>query len=57
MANFFTKSKVKVQRTRKQYRLGALNTLTKQKNVLRPPIDKTCNHLVANPILYYSVYC
>ena len=38
---------MEVQRIRKQYRLGALNTLTKQKNVLRPPIDKIRNHLVA----------
>lgn len=34
------------------YRLNALNTLTKQKNVLWPSTDKICNHLVANPIVY-----
>ena len=32
-------------------KLSALNTLTKQKNVLMPSIDKIRNHLVANPIL------
>ena len=26
--------------------------LTKQKNMLRPPIDKICNHLVANLIVW-----
>lgn len=41
---------MEVQTTRKQYRLGALNTLTKQKNVLKPSIDKIRNYLVANPI-------
>ena len=31
--------------------LGSLNSLTKQKNVLRPNTDKIRNYLVANPIL------
>ena len=47
---------MEVQRIRKQYRLGALNTLTKQKNVLKPPTVKFRNRLVANPKYFLRVW-
>lgn len=47
---FFTKSKVEVKITRKQYRIDALSTL-KAEEKLTPSIDKNRNHLVVNPIV------
>ena len=43
--------------TRKHYSLDALNTSTKQNNVIRPSFDKIRNHLVAKTVFPGSSMC